>query len=233
MTSASRQRYAVQLENNGVVQNDEFIASSDVTYIDQAGCYISNLMGQTAVVNRFKKTTEQRIVERFPNLFLTRNQLQQRVNLTTRYTPVNSYVRGADNCRLNCLNETTARFGKQSSGYIWHHACCQTQIFYRAEDTLTNIFGHVKRIAQFKDHKQYFKREVCRHVLNFGYGVCSQNVEYVTAVTVDGDDGDMGDISDELHHDEDKYQIDWVRVNGSCKCLNRGRHFNDPNEFSG
>ncbi|XP_067673130.1 uncharacterized protein [Haliotis asinina] len=178
----------------------------------------------------FKKSTEYRIVERFPNLFLTRKQLQQRINLTTRYTRVNNNVTGTDNCRLNCF--TGPRFGKQSAGYIWHHACCQTQIFYRAEDTLTNVFGQVKRIAQFKEHKQYFKREVCSHVLNFGYGVCSQNVEYVTAVTVDDDDGDVEDISDEFHHDVDKYQIDWVKVNGSCKCLNRVSHLNGTSKFS-
>ncbi|XP_071107753.1 uncharacterized protein [Haliotis cracherodii] len=178
----------------------------------------------------FKKSPEQRILERYPNMFLTREQMLQLVNYTSQYKPVYSYIKESYTCNLNCSEGGPRRFGKQSSNFIWHHACCQTQIFYRAEDTMTNVYGHVKRIAQFKNRKQYFKTEQCSHVVNFGYGVCSQNMEYVTAVTVDGDDDDMAAVSgeDHVHYDEDRYQIEWVKVNGSCKCLNRS-HLRNAN----
>ncbi|XP_046350771.2 uncharacterized protein LOC124131517 [Haliotis rufescens] len=158
-----------------------------------------------------RKSIEERIVERYPTLFVTEVQQLRLFNLTGQYTPVKSKVLGKSNCTVRCAAKNGSFPARQISGPVLNHACCQSQAFFRDEATMTSVTGVLKTIAQFGNRKQFFKFEQCSHVSNYNYGVCSQNVEYTTAVTVN---------EDEDEDDDDRYQIEWVRLPGSCKCLN-------------
>ncbi|XP_046573040.1 uncharacterized protein LOC124281072 [Haliotis rubra] len=158
-----------------------------------------------------KKSAEERIVERYPTLFRTTEQQLRLHNLTTLYTPVKSRVLGPTNCYVNCSSKNGSLPARQISGPVLHHACCQSQAFFRDETSMTTVTDVVKLIAQFGSRKQFFKFEECSHVTNYHYGECKQNMEYTTAVTVD----------DDLDEDDDnRYQVEWVKVPGSCKCIN-------------
>ncbi|XP_067673425.1 uncharacterized protein [Haliotis asinina] len=158
-----------------------------------------------------KKSIEERIVERYPTLFRTTEQQLRLHNLTTLYRPVTNKVLDPRSCNVSCYSRNGSIPGRQIAGPVLHHACCQSQALFRDETSMTTVTDVVKSIAQFGSMKQFFKFEECSHVSNYHYGTCQQNMEYTTAVTVDDT------LADD---DDDRYQVEWVKVPGSCKCIN-------------
>ncbi|XP_071107752.1 uncharacterized protein [Haliotis cracherodii] len=158
-----------------------------------------------------KKSAEERILERYPTLFVTAEQQLRLFNGTKEYTPVQPRVMGGGTCNVLCNKLHGSIPARQMSRPVLNHACCQSQVSFRDEATMTTLTDVVKTIAQFSNKKQFFKFEQCSQVSNYNYGQCSKNVEYTTAVTVNEDADD---------DDDDRYQVEWVKVDGSCKCLN-------------
>ncbi|KAH9513802.1 hypothetical protein Btru_031445 [Bulinus truncatus] len=114
--------------------------------------------------------------------------------------------------------------GKTQAQQYSFHGCCISYQHHISPDRLPNTDSKMRRLVQFKQRKQFFLQDVCRHIQNCNRGCkCMRQNIIVAALVVDDDPSLTETPSEEDTLTFANARLENIVYEGWCKCFNQSQ----------